>query len=99
MYLRSTRGKKGWYENKIVAAINCDWVAGRRLYRSKVNKIILAGKINVKLSSSALSSSSDWKSLETKDIYQLGLERGMSEGERAEITPLIGWRKLTDPGD
>ncbi|EFN68540.1 hypothetical protein EAG_07140 [Camponotus floridanus] len=27
------------------------------------------------------------------------LKRGMSEGERAAITPRIGWRKLTDPGD
>lgn len=27
------------------------------------------------------------------------LKRGMSEGERATITPRIGWRKLTDPGD
>ncbi|EZA61500.1 hypothetical protein X777_07833 [Ooceraea biroi] len=26
-------------------------------------------------------------------------KRGMSEGERATITPRIGWRKLTDPGD
>ncbi|KYN18605.1 hypothetical protein ALC57_09084 [Trachymyrmex cornetzi] len=33
----------------------------------------------------------------TSDLVYL--KRGMSEGERAAITPRIGWRKLTDPGD
>ncbi|KZC05775.1 hypothetical protein WN55_04715 [Dufourea novaeangliae] len=34
-----------------------------------------------------------------RDSEQACLRRGMSEGERAVITPRIGWRKLTDPGD
>lgn len=34
-----------------------------------------------------------------KNSRQACVRRGMSEGERAVITPRIGWRKLTDPGD
>ena len=37
--------------------------------------------------------------VKTATELEAGLKRGMSEGERAVITPRIGWRKLADPGD
>lgn len=101
MYLRSYRGKnKGWYENNNIESKG-DRGSGGRSNRSRQRTTGSGDIINKSSSSSAilLSNGSAWQLLVTREINQLGLERGMSEGERAVITPRIGWRKLTDPGD
>ncbi|OAD55355.1 hypothetical protein WN48_04869 [Eufriesea mexicana] len=100
MYLRShVQAAKGRHENAREEAIEVGCAARGR------SNIGSAARGKGKTKQSAV----DWWDLEEpqllrprladRDSKQACVRRGMSEGERAVITPRIGWRKLTDPGD
>ena len=101
MYLRSRRGEKGRHEYNREEAPEVGTVNSRIFFclRNDVNEVTkIGGTGGYDYRNTIVSCST--KDCSDKGVISLaGLERGMSEGERAVTTPRIGWRKLTDPGD
>ncbi|KAK0083213.1 hypothetical protein PV325_009171 [Microctonus aethiopoides] len=91
--LGSNVREQGWYVNNCLAIVGCKSpstnVNGHRID----TEIINIKNIGV------VCGSNNKKSTSLEILREFGLERGMSDSERAVITPRIGWRKLTDPGD
>lgn len=93
MYLRSNVREQGWYVNNCLAIVGC------KSPRTNVNGHRIDTEIiNIK-NIGVVCDSNNTKSTSLEILREFGLERGMSDSERAVITPRIGWRKLTDPGD
>ncbi|KAK0175751.1 hypothetical protein PV327_009478 [Microctonus hyperodae] len=92
MYLRSNVREQGWYVNNCLAIVDCKSpridVNGHWI---DIENIIIK---NIGVNVCGLNNT---KSTSLEILREFGLERGMSDSERAVITPRIGWRKLTDP--
>lgn len=86
MYLRLYEGEKGWHENKqeLVHEYNL------KPSSNTTTKLLIKNQLNLL---------TDTPKFYTGLTREFGLQRGMSDAERAVTTPRIGWRKLTDPGD